>query len=40
MPGYEYGRWVPTGTTDRVEAEDYLTSYNSEGLVAIEWLLM
>jgi hypothetical protein len=35
----DYGRWVPTGQTDRQVAEDYAEAYGIEGRV-IEWALL
>lgn len=35
--GGDYGRWIPTGTENRKEAEDYAASYYTNQV--IEWLL-
>ena len=37
--GDDYGRWVPTGCTDKAKAEDYMSTYPGYRRVK-EWLLL
>jgi hypothetical protein len=35
-----YGRWIPTGCTDKEQALDYVTMYYQQTPVIKEWLLL
>lgn len=37
--GADYGRWIPTGCSDRVAAEDYISLYFAVPTPVKEWLL-